>query len=380
METAAILTLAGLCLGIALTGLIAVMVRQGKTREGYSLAVIYIAFLGMVALPLFKQFAEAALINYMPMLLILLLALPPAFYHFILAKTSQEGQVSTNPVSWRDLALPAIGSLVCIGYWILPAAAKETMFIAGDLPSGILPAGLALATFTLILIWLIASFAYLIAALRHLTEYRADVRQFYSDVESRDFRWIDAMMVWLVLIWAVGAGSLADDNLASCSLFIQELFLGLIAVGLLGLNLFAPMVPQDLNKGAEEDETDQKYARSALTEDHAAKLATRLEAAMRDDALYLDPSLSLQKLSRHIGALPNQVSQTLNQEIGVSFFDYVARWRVEASKPLIAAGDTSVLTVALEVGFNSRSTFYKAFKRETEMTPKAYRLAHQTAS
>ena len=78
-----------------------------------------------------------------------------------------------------------------------------------------------------------------------------------------------------------------------------------------------------------------------------------------------------------MGALPNQVSQTLNQEIGASFFDYVARWRIAASKPLITAGDASVLTVALDVGFNSRSAFYKAFKRETGLTPKGYRAVHQ---
>ena len=100
---------------------------------------------------------------------------------------------------------------------------------------------------------------------------------------------------------------------------------------------------------------------------------------MQKDTLYLDPSLSLQKLSKHVGALPNQVSQTLNQEIGATFFDYVARWRIEASKPLITTGEASVLTVALEVGFNSRSTFYKAFNRETGMTPKSYRALHQKA-
>jgi AraC-like DNA-binding protein len=87
----------------------------------------------------------------------------------------------------------------------------------------------------------------------------------------------------------------------------------------------------------------------------------------------------LQKLSQRVGALPNQVSQTLNQEIGTSFFDYVARWRIEASKPMIMAGEASVLTTALEVGFNSRSTFYKAFKRETGMTPKAYRATQHVA-
>ena len=144
------------------------------------------------------------------------------------------------------------------------------------------------------------------------------------------------------------------------------------------MNIFAPTKPTDVTAVKEEDEPDLKYARSALTDDQADKLASRIEKAMKKDTLYLDPNLSLQKLSTHIGALPNQVSQTLNQNLGATFFDYVARWRIEASKPLITAGEASVLAVALDVGFNSRSTFYKAFNRETGMTPKGYRLSHQS--
>ena len=73
-----------------------------------------------------------------------------------------------------------------------------------------------------------------------------------------------------------------------------------------------------------------------------------------------------------MGAPPNLASQTLNEEIGSTFFDYVAHWRIEAAKPRILSGEASILAIALEVGFNSRSTFYKAFKRETGMTPKAF--------
>jgi len=376
MVNAAVLTLAGLCLGIALTGLLAVVLRQGNLRERLSLGMVYVAFIGMIALPLVKTFAEVALINYMPLLLIMLLALPPAFYHYIVAKTAT---VSPSQVPWRDLALPLTGGVVCIGFWILPAQAKKIMFISGELPPGTWPAILALLTFVLILIWLIASFAYLVAILRLLTTYRAHIRQLYSNVEERDLRWVDVVMVLLILIWAAGAFSVADENLAGGTLFVDEILLALIAGSLLLLNLLVPITPPDLNIAVEEPEPDIKYARSALTSDHAAKLADRLKTAMQEGTLYLDPNLSLQKLSQHVGALPNQVSQTLNQEIGASFFDYVARWRIEASKPLITAGDASVLTVALDVGFNSRSAFYKAFKRETGMTPKSYRAWQHNA-
>ncbi|MCF2904958.1 helix-turn-helix transcriptional regulator [Octadecabacter sp. CECT 8868] len=372
MENAAVVTLAGLCLGIALTGLLSVVLRKGGLRERFSLGFVYVGFIGMIALPIVRAFAEPVLINYMPLLLVILLALPPAFYHYIAART---GAGPSLKIPWRDLALPLAGGVVCIGYWILPAQAKTAMFVLGELPSGFLPVALALATFFLIVVWFFASFAYLVAILRRLAAYRAQIRQLYSDVEKRDLRWIDVVMGLLTMIWAVGALCLADENFAGGTLFVETLFLALIAGGLLILNIFAPIAPPELELSVEEHEPDLKYSRSALTPSHAAKLAARLETAMQKDTLFLDPSLSLQRLSQHVGALPNQVSQTLNQEIGASFFDYVARWRIEASKPLIMKGDASVLAVALDVGFNSRSTFYKAFKRETGMTPKAYRAS-----
>ena len=377
MENAAVLTLAAIGLGIALAGLSTVAMRHGGLRERLGLGLVYVAFIGMIALPLVQTFAGDAVIHYMPLLLVLLLALPPAFFHYIAARTAAP---APQHIPWRDLALPMLGGFVCIGYWTLSPQDRTTMFISGELPPGIWLASLALITFALILIWLIASFAYLVAILRRLMTYRAHIRDLFSDVEKRDLRWVDVMMVLLILIWAVGAFSLADDNLSGGTFFVEEVFLALIAGGLLVLNVFAPTQPPEMAITDKEIGSDPKYARSALTTDHAAKLAARVEAAMHRDRLYLDPNLSLQKLSQHVGALPNQVSQTLNQEIGASFFDYVARWRIESSKPLIQNGKASVLEVALDVGFNSRSTFYKAFKRETGLTPKAFRAMQQSAA
>ena len=202
MENAALLTLAGLCLGIALSGLLTVVPRQGRLREQSCLGLVYISFITLVALPLVQAFARFALATYMPLLLVVLLALPPAFYHYVIAKTS-------SSLSTRILVGSCVASYwgaVCIGYWLLPLPDRETMFISGDLPPGFLPSFLALLTFGLIVLWLGVSFPYLVAILRRLTRYRAQLRQLYSDAEERDLRWIDVMMVLLVLIWATGAG------------------------------------------------------------------------------------------------------------------------------------------------------------------------------
>ena len=93
----------------------------------------------MIALPLVQGFAPGAFLYYMPLLLVLLLALPPAFYHYITAKTAW---IVLAPIPWRD-GPPGWRSA---GYWTVPMQTREAMFVAGDL-SGLPAAALALLTF-----------------------------------------------------------------------------------------------------------------------------------------------------------------------------------------------------------------------------------------
>lgn len=168
------------------------------------------------------------------------------------------------------------------------------------------------------------------------------------------------------------------DNTGFDGVLVAEVIYALTACLLLFDMAFALIEPP--HTLAQEVDTpndlpELKYARSALTGAPAEQLATGIRAEMTQDVLYLDPNLSLQKLSRHVGAFPNQVSQTLNDQIGPTFFDFIAHHRIEAAKPMIIEQKASTLTISPDVGFVSRSTFYKAFKRETGMTPKAYRDA-----
>ena len=91
------------------------------------------------------------------------------------------------------------------------------------------------------------------------------------------------------------------------------------------------------------------------------------------DHLHRDPNLSLWALARHIGASPNYISQTLNDVIGESFFDFVNRHRVRDAMKLLSTTDDTVLAITYDVGFNARSSFYNAFKRVTGQTPTGYR-------
>jgi len=375
MHTDGSIALSAACLGLALAGAISAL-RSPKDGAARShLTVVFAVFGGIVSTPLIFAFAPSMYGFYLPVILVLLLILPPAVFYYVAAKTTEAGSAA---MQWRDIVLPIAASVVMIGYWLQPADSKTAMFIAGELPAGILTSTLVLATFVLIFCWVASSYFYLLATLKRLRAYRSKLRSLYSNLEDHELRWLDWFVASLIALWVVAAVTFVAENTGFERFVVEELVYGLIACFLLFIMAFASIAPPqaDTDEGAGSDSvSDAKYARSALTPEHAEQLASRIKAAMEKDALYLDPNLSLQKLSRHAGALPNQISQTLNEQIGSTFFDYIGHHRIEAAKPLLREGTASTLSVSLDVGFNSRSTFYKAFKRETGMTPKAFRDA-----
>lgn len=378
MHTDGTIALSAACLGVALAGVIFAIRGPQDGRVRRHLGSVFGVFGGIASTPLVLTFASSLYGFYLPFVLVLLFILPPSVFYYVATKTAELRAPSMRA---RDMVLPLAGSGVMIGYWLQPAELKTAMFIAGELPAGLAPSMLVLATFVLIFCWVVSSCWYLVATLKRLRHYRSKLRALYSNLEGRELWWLDWFVISLVTLWAVSAFAILAENTGFDRPFVQALIYVLTACLLLFVMAFASIAPPKIEinvPAVSDDPTEAKYARSALTVAHAEQLAARIRTAMTQDALYLDPNLSLQKLSRHVGALPNQISQTLNEQIGTTFFDYIAHHRIEAAKPLIATGAASTLTVSLDVGFNSRSTFYKAFKRETGMTPKSYRA--ETAS
>ncbi len=381
MFTDGAIAISAACLGIALAGAMSAIRSPQDRFARLFLTLVFGVLGGIVATPLVFKFAPSMYGFYLPVVMELLLILPPTVFYYVSSKTTE---LQSLAIHRRHAILPIVGSLVMIGYWFQPADAQKMMFIEGELPDGFMPSTLVLATFVLIFCWVVSSFVYLVATLKRLRAYRVKLRSLYSNLEDRELWWLDWFVISIVTLWAVTAVTFVAHNTGFDWVLVEELMYSLTGSLLLFVMAFAsitppetaPEQPDEPNEPNEPNGTSEaKYARSALTATHAEQLAMRITSAMAKDALYLDPNLSLQKLSRHVGALPNQVSQTLNEQIGSTFFDYIAHHRIEAAKPLILEGAASTLTVSLDVGFNSRSTFYKAFKRETGMTPKSYREA-----
>ena len=120
----------------------------------------------------------------------------------------------------------------------------------------------------------------------------------------------------------------------------------------------------------------RKYAKSGLGDAQMGKYRRRLVTLMQTENAYLSPDLTLPKLATLVNCSVNHLSQVINSGFNMSFFDFLNHYRIEYAKNLLGEQDDpqrAILNIAFDVGFNSNSAFYAAFKKFSGQSPAQYR-------
>ncbi|MCP4414935.1 MAG: helix-turn-helix domain-containing protein [Gammaproteobacteria bacterium] len=118
-----------------------------------------------------------------------------------------------------------------------------------------------------------------------------------------------------------------------------------------------------------------KYAKSGLNRSQINNIKNRLDNMMQKDEPYRNSELKLQDLSELLNIRRNHLSQILNLEYQMKFFDFINHYRLQAflkslhSKPV---SEINITELAYDAGFSSSSVFYKIFKRYQDISPGQY--------
>ena len=121
---------------------------------------------------------------------------------------------------------------------------------------------------------------------------------------------------------------------------------------------------------------EKKYERSTLTPERSQKYLRRLQDAMEIEKVYTDGNLTLQKLATKLSIPAQHLSQVVNEQLNQNILDYINSHRVEEAKRRLAdpaRKHISILAIAEEVGFNSKSSFNSVFKKHANITPSEFR-------
>ncbi|MEP2058400.1 MAG: helix-turn-helix domain-containing protein [Maribacter litoralis] len=103
-------------------------------------------------------------------------------------------------------------------------------------------------------------------------------------------------------------------------------------------------------------------------------LLKQLETVLKDKKLYTDPNLKLLELAYRLDISAHELSKLINENLERNFTDLINEFRIEEAKQLI--NNNSLYTmeaIGQQCGFNSKSAFYKAFKKFTHLTPTQYK-------
>ena len=189
-----------------------------------------------------------------------------------------------------------------------------------------------------------------------------------TDAEVRD-RYTGLILLCLIALLALLFGLIGSIPGWEVLRLISALALpGIVMAGFL-FGLVHPDVIHSL-----KEDYQIRYARSRVMHLDLDSVTRRLDQLMEEDRPYLDEDFNLSALSQEMDLSPHQVSEILNSRLGCSFPDFVNGYRIRAALQMLREErDRSILSIGLAVGFNSRSSFHRSFKKHTGKTPRSYR-------
>jgi AraC-like DNA-binding protein len=256
------------------------------------------------------------------------------------------------------------------------------------------------SSFYLLLNWAIVliGFVYVVLTLLLINAYHRRIKSIFSDIERLRLDWLRRITFALMGAWIIftteNALYTAGIDLSNFNLSSLAVGLCIYAVGYWGLmksEVFgSPDVTIALEQASEAAAASAtpkeegpgngsaKYEKSGLSPDDASRYSRQLLQLMEDERLYVDGSLTLGKLAGRLSISPHNLSEVINTQLGKNFYDFVNSFRVEqVKKDLIDAAKQhlSILSLAFDAGFNSKTAFNTIFKELTGYTPSRYKAA-----
>ncbi|HCB1767085.1 helix-turn-helix domain-containing protein [Citrobacter braakii] len=296
---------------------------------------------------------------------------PPAIYLYTRSLMYRHFRI--RPAHAVHLIPFATGLIVFFTLYVpLSDSAKITLLQQQDLPGMPVSLPLALAYHGVFLGWLGYS-------LRRLRSFNSDIQHLYSDIARQQMLWLRFLLsgysgLWIVSIicclffylfrltdktsWVLPVVSIAGfafiNTLLVCALRQPAAFMGLTQADEILLENIQPVKAPQL-RGAEQVDKVAEF--------------------MHRNQPFLDSTLSLSQLAHQLKLSPHDLSAIINNGFQQNFFTFISEYRIEHAKKLLAMPEDkrTILDIMYSSGFNSKSVFNTAFKKQTGLTPSEYR-------
>jgi len=369
----------------AINGLFFILLLKSKPKNSNSDQILML-WMGIISLQLGFYYDNLSVNPIFPGYLQLLgFSLPlissPVLYFYIRSLSLGVG------FKWKNILIHLLPFLIfnCIAFFLYYAK-QNYLFLKDGFPhfsSALNP----LVTYTLTALLALVPGCYVVLSFLLLLSHQKRLPDNYSYTEKINLNWLKWIVVSLLILfiglflfikYGVSYGLVGYPNLFAVVGAILTVYV--FFIGFCGLHQDAVFNSDRSLEGNlnEEDSITVNYKNSGLSDEKADQIFMRLKFYMDKEKPFLKEDLSLAMLARELEITANQLSQVVNQKSGSNFFNFINGYRVEAVKdkfkdPALAA--YSILGIAYDSGFRSKSSFNKIFKETTGQTPLQYRKA-----
>lgn len=264
-----------------------------------------------------------------------------------------------------------VSAIFLVEYYLQPTEVKLRILMQRDHPAVLTSPLLAVAIHLVFL-------GYLYVTIRTINRFGLDVRQIFSNIESKQLAWLRTLLIGYSVVWTVSmfyclSAHVFRDSAGAEWVVAIGAVTGFLFINYLLLNaLRQPIIFSGLS--AEEAELLAAGQQPGTMPFNTA-LLDRLGRHMEETRPHLNANLTVEQLARQLAVPSRELSRVINQGFSQNFFEFVSAYRIEEVKRrLDDAGNTaSILNIMYDSGFNSKSVFNTAFKKATGLTPSQYR-------
>nr|WP_288934690.1 helix-turn-helix domain-containing protein [uncultured Allomuricauda sp.] len=234
----------------------------------------------------------------------------------------------------------------------------------------------------LVLAVIVSAITYAAFSYRLLKRHQKLIQDNFSNIEKINLNWLRSFIWGVALIFLTVAIVIVSRDVVGIDfpfnpdfIFYSMIVFSILCLGYFGIrhqNIFTD------NKVFEiKNQLKATYKNSGLKDDIATTKHNALMKLMVEQKPYLEPNLTLSVMADKLDLPLHHLSQIINQFEGQNFNDFINKYRVEEFIDRASKDNRfSFLAIALESGFNSKSTFNAVFKKHKGETPSKYMSSH----
>ena len=360
-------------IGITITFFLSLILWTKKGKSSADRILLTWLCVTFIQLILFSIISSNEYLNF-PFLLGLEIPLPIVHgpFLFLYTLTLTKGQVA-KPKIFIHFLLYLIAFIATIPFLMLSLEEKILVYQNE---------GQGFETITTIIFVgiILSGITYTILSLQALRNHKKRIKDNFSSIEKINLKWLFRLFLGLSFIWVLVF--FADDELIFSAVVFYVFFIGYYGIKQVGI--FTNLEASEYSSAIESKDPAElsvvlppvsKYEKSALTDGQLKTIHDKLVQLMMQKKSFLTPELTLTMVAEELEIHPNTLSQVINTVEQKNFFDYVNMLRIEEFKDRATNPDNqkyTLLSLAYECGFNSKTSFNRNFKNFTGKSPSEY--------